>query len=310
MRVLSLATNGRSRFYQQQIERLRDRGHAVDMMVIPQSDSGESRSVVAYARYYVRALAATPRGYDVVHANYGLTAPPAVVQPFAPTVVSLWGSDLMGRYGSVSRTACRFADAVVVMSEEMSALAGLDCHVIPHGVNMDLFRPLPRGFARSAVEWDPDHHHVLFPYSRDRAVKDFPRARRIVDAVNETVERPVELHTINGVPHDRMPLYFNAADALLLTSQREGSPNAVKEALACDCPVVATDVGDVADRLDGVFNTAVGDDDDELARRLAAILASGARPDGHASVAPLGIERQIDKLVEVYRSVADAPERQ
>ena len=310
MRVLTLATNGRSRFYRQQVAGLRDRGHAVDAMVVSQpDDAAESRSVATYARYYARVLAAARRGYDVVHANYGLTAPPAVAQPFAPTVVSLWGSDLMGRYGAVSRTAARFADAVVVMSEEMASLVDLDCHVIPHGVDTDLFRSLPREFARSAVGWDPDRHHVLFPYPRDRAVKDFPRARRIVDAAGDAVERSVELHTISGVPHARMPVFYNAADALILTSRREGSPNAVKEALACDCPVVATDVGDVAERLDGVAHTAVGDDDDDLARRLAAILASGSRPDGHAAVAPLSIERQLDGIVDVYRSVADAPDR-
>ena len=309
MRVLSLATNGRSRFYRQQVAGLRDRGHAVDAMVVSQRDAGESRSVATYARYYARVLAAARRRYDVIHANYGLTAPPAVAQPFAPTVVSLWGSDLMGRYGAVSRTAARFADAVVVMSEEMAALADLDCHVIPHGIDTDLFRALPREFARDEVGWDSDRHHVLFPYPRDREVKDFPRARRIVDAADDTVERPVELHTISGVPHDRMPVYYNAADALLLTSRREGSPNAVKEALACDCPVVATDVGDVAERLDGVAHTAFGDDDEELARRLATILASGDRPDGHAAVASIAVERQLDRLTEVYRSVADAPDR-
>ena len=310
MRVLTLATNGRSRFYRQQVAGLRDRGHAVDAMVVSQpDDAAESRSVATYARYYARVLAAARRGYDVVHANYGLTAPPAVAQPFAPTVVSLWGSDLMGRYGGVSRTAVRFADAVVVMSEEMAALVDRDCHVIPHGIDTELFRPIPREFARSEAGWEPDRHHVLFPYPRDREVKDFPRARRIVDAAGDAVERPVELHTISGVPHARMPVFYNAADALLLTSRREGSPNAVKEALACDCPVIATDVGDVADRLDGVTHTAVDDDDDQLARRLAGVLASGARPDGRAAIAPLGVERQLDRLVEVYRSVADAADR-
>ncbi|MDZ5810226.1 glycosyltransferase family 4 protein [Halorubrum sp. AD140] len=306
VRVLSLVTNGRSRFYRQQIAGLRERGHTVDALAVPRAGTeSDSRSVGAYARYYPRAFAAARRGYDVVHANYGLTAPPAVAQPFAPVVVSLWGSDLMGRYGAVSRLAARFADEVIVMSGEMAGLLASDCHVIPHGIDLETFRPLPRSVACAEVGWRSDRRHVLFPYPPDRGVKDFPRARRIVDAAADELDRAVELHTVTGVPHARMPWHFNAADALLVTSRREGSPNSVKEALACDCPVISTDVGDVAERLDGVSHSAVAADDAELAARLADALAAETRSDGRASVASLGIERQLDRVETVYRSALD-----
>jgi len=77
-----------------------------------------------------------------------------------------------------------------------------------------------------------------------------------------------------------MPTLFNAADVLLLTSDREGSPNTVKEAMACNLPVVATDVGDVRSRLDGVANSHVAAiDDDRLADAVEAVLRRGQRSD-------------------------------
>ncbi|MWV65484.1 glycosyltransferase [Halorubrum sp. JWXQ-INN 858] len=313
MRVLSLVTNDRARFYRQQTAGLRDRGHVVDTLAVPGSrdesgDSVDHRPMSAYLKYYPRAVREAFRGYDLVHANYGLTAPPAVVQPSCPVVLSLWGSDLMGEYGWLSRACSRAAEEVVVMSEEMAGYLDGDCHVVPHGIDLRRFRPLPADAARRELGWRDDAAHVLFPYPSSRGVKDFPRARGIVDdvAAADELDRPVEIHTVSGVPHDRMPWYMNAADALLLTSKREGSPNSVKEALACDLPVVSTDVGDVRSRLRGVTPSAVSDDDAELVAALTRILHAGERSDGRESIAHLGLEHQLTRIERIYRSALDA----
>lgn len=309
MQILSLVSNSDSKFYSQQVAGLRDRGHVVDTLAVPgrRRENGsdlEARSVTTYARYYVRAVAAQLGEYDLVHAHYGLTAPPAVVPTGHPVVLTLWGSDLMGEYGWLSRTCSRFADAVVVMSEEMADQLDGDCRVIPHGVDFDQFRPMDRAEARAELGWDPDAHHVLFPYGPSREVKDFPRARRVVERARSEIDAPVELQTMTGVAHERVPRYMNAADALLLASKREGSPNTVKEALACNCPVVATDVGDVAERLDGVAHSRTASDDAELADALVETLRAGERSDGREAIRDLSLENQIDRVESVYRSVA------
>lgn len=309
MRILSLVSNSDSKFYRQQVDGLRARGHTVETVAVPgrRAENGgelERRSVPVYLKYYLRAVAAKSGEYDLVHANYGLTAPPALAPPFHPVVLSLWGSDLMGEYGWLSRVCSRFSDAVVVMSEEMADHLGTECHVVPHGVDFDRFRPLPRTRARAELEWDPDAHHVLFPYAPSRDVKDFPRAKRIVERLRSRLDEPVELQTMSGVPHDRVPLYMNAADAALLTSKREGSPNTVKEALACNCPVIATDVGDVAERVDDVAHSTAASDDDVLASTLLAALRAGERSDGREAVRDLRLERQLDRIEGVYRSVS------
>jgi len=303
VRILTLVGNDHSGFFKQQVAGIRKRGHEVDVLPLPGYSKEVDRTVATYARYYVRAVVSAFGGYDIVHANYGLTAPPAIVQALRPTVVTLWGSDLMGTYGSVSRLCARFADEVIVMSEEMAAAYGHDCHVIPHGVDLDLFRPHATAVTKRELGWDPDAKHVLFPYDTDRAVKDFPRAERLVDRIRSSIDGPVVLHTISGVEHRSMPRYMNAADVLLLTSKREGMPNSVKEAMACNLPVVATAVSDLPMLLSDVSPSIAHADDDVLADALLDILRSTGRSDGRVAVKPLGVNAQIEKLESVYLSL-------
>ena len=305
LRVLSLVTNHRARFYLQQIESLRARGITVDIVTVPDSADG-SRAPTDYARFYAAALRASRGSYDVVHANYGLSAPPAVLQWFHPTVVSLWGSDLLGTYGSVGRWSARLADEVIVMSPEMAAELDCECHVIAHGIDLDRFRPEPQAVCQADLGWDDESYHVLFPYPESRGVKNYPRAERIVADAESRLDRPAELHTVSGVPHEEMYMYMNAADVLLLTSRREGSPNSIKEAMACNLPIVSVDVGDVADRLDGVAQTRVHTTDSDLTDSLVAFLVAGEPSNGREHVRDISLRSQIDRLVDVYHRAIES----
>lgn len=309
MNVLNLVTNPDAQFFEQQVETLAGLGVSADTVAVPgdrrtTDDVSESRSPLDWLQFYPRVLRASLGDYDVVHANYGLTAPAALAQPRRPVVLSLWGSDLLGSVGWLSRLCARAADAVIVMSDEMAAaLDPIDSHVIPHGVDTRRFRPLPRRFARERVGWDGDTAQVLFPYAARRPVKDYPRAEAVVAAARERLDEDVELRTLHGVAHDRMPLYVNAADALLLTSKREGSPNSVKEAMACNCPVVATDVGDVRTLLGDVTASHVCRTDEELVDGLVDVLVRGERSDGRAHIEPYSLDRMGERIVDVYESV-------
>ncbi len=308
MRVLNLVPTRESRFFQQQVAHLRDRGVEQTTLAVPgrkEYDDGDTstRSPLDYARLYPRVLEESFGDYDLIHANYGLTAPHAVLQPNLPVVVSLWGTDLMGKYGWVSKLCSRFADETVVMSPVMADVLGGDCRVIPHGVDLEKFQPAPQSDAREELGWRDDAYHVLFPYPPERGVKDYPRAERVADGARDRLDGELALHAVTGVPHDEMPTYMNGADALLLTSRREGSPNAVKEALACNLPVVATDVGDVATRLDGVTHSRACSTDAELVDALADALAADERSNGREVVREVSIERTNERLYDVYREV-------
>lgn len=309
MHVLNLVTNPDAPFFEQQVAALRRRGVTsttlgVDGERLVTDDDEGSRSVLDYARFYGRVLRMSTATYDVVHANYGLTAPMALAQPNRPVVVSLWGSDLLGDLGRVSRWGARRADAVIVMSQEMADRLDVECHVIPHGIDLTLFRPIPRRQARESVGWRDDARHVLFPYAVQKPIKDHPRAERVVERARTRRDEEIVLQTLHDVPHGRMPLYLNAADALLLTSKSEGSPNSVKEALACNLPVVATDVGDVREHLSGVDPSHVCENDEALVDGLVDVLERGDPADGRAAVTALGLDRMAERIQSVYHSVS------
>src|SRR5262249_36844582 len=134
--------------------------------------------------------------------------------------------------------------------------------------------------ARRAVGWDPAATVVLFAASRHRPVKRFDRALAAVARLRG-LGVDARLESMEGIPPERVPCYFNAADCVLLTSQHEGSPNAIKEAVACGCPVVAVPVGDLPEILNGVTPSRVAAAEPEaIAAALAEVLSERRRSNG------------------------------
>jgi len=305
MRVLSLTPSADSNAYRRRRDAL-DRLGVETTTVSPSgthAPGGASRSPLDYAACYPRVLRESFDDYDLVHAVQGVVAPLALAQPVRPVVLSLWGTDLFGRLGPLSRWCARRAGAVVVMSPEMERRLDVAAAVVPHGVDLDRFRPRDRSAARAELGWEDDTAHVLFPAHPARAVKNYPRARRVVAAVRDRLDDRVSLDVLNGVPHDAVPAHMNAADALLLTSDHEGSPNTVKEALACNLPVVSTAVGDVAARIDGVAPGAVCRSDAELVDALTRVLRERSRSNGRDAVRGLTPDRMARRLYGVYEEV-------
>jgi glycosyltransferase involved in cell wall biosynthesis len=300
MNVLSLVTYPKG-FYTEEIAALRDKNVSVDVVDISGLETNDNRSIRNYLDFYLDVLGKTFGDYDLVHANYGLTVPFALAQRHRPIVVSLWGSDLMGSLDWVSKESVRFCDEVIIMSEEMEQTLGREAHIIPHGVDFETFRPMEQREARESIGWDPDGTYVLFPYDPTRDVKNYPLAERVVEAVQQELGREIELRAVFNVDHEDVPLYMNAADALLLTSRREGFPNSVKEALACNLPVVATDVGGIRTRLDPVANSYSCGTERDLVARLTDVLASGDRSDGRQQAADLSVDRSTDRIIDVYQ---------
>ncbi|WP_226479758.1 glycosyltransferase [Natrinema amylolyticum] len=306
MHVLTLTTNADAPFMTQQLAALEERG--VSFTTVPvagEVDADTDRSPTDYVRTVPRVVREAGNGYDLIHAHYGLTAPMALAQLRQPVVLSLWGSDVHGPIAPVSKLSAPFCDEVVVMSEEMRETLGRDCTVIPDGVDLEKFRPEPQDKAKTRVGWDDeDAYEVLFPYSPARGVKNYPRAERVVSVVDNLLKRPVRLRTVHGVDHDAVSDYMNAADALLLTSDSEGSPNSVKEALACNLPVVAVDVGDVRERLAGVDPSHVAASDEDLISGLIDVLERGERSNGREAAREVSIDRTADQMLQVYERVA------
>jgi glycosyltransferase involved in cell wall biosynthesis len=308
MRTLHLTT-GRRSFFDQQIASLRSRGIDCTVLEVPGEYTADSpRSLADYLLYYPQVLKHGLDDYDVIHANNGLTAPFALSQPNRPVVVTFWGSDLMSDrtwLSTLSRASASMADQVILPSHELSEYIDCGYSYLPFPVDTQQFRPIDRHTARRRVGWDPDERIVLFPYDPDRPEKDYERAARIV----ESADVEVTLRTVTGKSHAEMPYYLNASDAVLVTSKRESGPMIVREAAACNVPVVATDVGFIGETLADVSQSAVCRSDPELAGSLELILANDRQPKARDTVADLDPDRFGSQLERLYRSVAESPVR-
>ena len=207
-------------------------------------------------RAYARAAAELRRRcrgtrFDVVHAHFGLTAWPARVPRAAVHAVTLHGTDLVHpRSRAITLAALPLTDLVAVVSEPLASLVprwatrGRAPAVLPCGVDLGRFVAIDRTQARAALGLDPAGRYLLFAADPARPEKRVDRARAVAGDVT--------LLTLGAVAPSEVPLYVNAADAVLVTSERESFGLAALEALACDVPVLSTPVGVAPEALAGL----------------------------------------------------------
>lgn len=267
---------------------------------------------------YVRAWAQLhhrirSKPYHLIHAQFGQSGLLAI-PPSLPLVVTFRGSDLEGIIGSngrntlagralqvASQIVARTADEVIAVSESLAQhLPRRKLHIIPSGIDLNLFRPLDSREARERLNLPTERRLVLFAANPRNFRKRYALAQAVVERLRNNHD--VELLVAHGVPHETMPLYMSASDVLLLTSLHEGSPNVVKEALACNLPVVSTDVGDVRARIQGIDGCAIVDDDvEQIAAVLDTLLKRNMRSESRKSVLPLDETLLTEQIIDVYK---------
>jgi glycosyltransferase involved in cell wall biosynthesis len=170
---------------------------------------------------------------------------------------------------------------------------------------LERFKPLDQQSCRDQLGWKPRRFHILFPGSRD-PVKRPALARAAVAAIKD-LEVCAEIHYIRDVPNCDVPIWLNASDALLLTSLHEGSPTIVKEALACNVPVVSVNVGDVAERIQGIEGCYIAQPQPgDIAAKLALVYHGPRRVPGRGRIQGLSLERIGGLLKETYTAILDA----
>lgn len=254
-------------------------------------------------------------GPDLVHAHYGtITGLFTVVVSSAPVVITFHGSDLnptptdgrlrdlMGRL--CSQFAAYFAAGIICVSEGLRQRLWWrreEVQVLPMGVDLAVFKPMDKATCRTGLGWGEHERFVLFN-ANNPALKRMDIAERTIALL---IERgiPAKLQLLTGgVGPDRIPALMNACDALLLCSDREGSPTMVKEAMACGLPVVTSDVGDVRDRLRDVRPGAVvAQDANALADALEPVLRAPSRSNGRSLAERNGIDAAvIDRLTHRF----------
>lgn len=245
---------------------------------------------------------------DVVNAHYSYSGFMARLATKKPVVCSLMGSDLL-QVGWFMRLLTRFFyrwlwNATIVKSAGMQKLFP-QSHLIPNGVDFANFREIPKPEAFQKTKFDPTCKHILF-VSQDpsSAVKNFSLAEAGVRLLNIP---SVQLHVVTNRSFAELPYYYSVADLLLLTSLSEGSPNVIKEAMACNCPIVSTNVGDVREVMAQTEGTYICmSEPRDVAEKIQQALDFGRRTNGRYKIQHLDSEIIAQKIHAIYQSVVDA----
>ena len=308
-------------FVAAQVESLRRAGVGVEVLHLDRRQAG--RHVYRGLRKKVKGFVAATDP-DVVHVMYGGVMADAVTRAIGdrPVLVSYCGTDLLGgrgngalddlalRYGVLaSRRAARRADGVIVKSRNLldalpRSVDDSRVWIVPNGVDLARFHPRDRSESQKTLGWTGARRHVLFPAPAERPEKRFVLAQAAVAHHNQHGDN-VELHALSNVPHDDVPVWLNAADVVLLTSAHEGSPNVVKEALACNVPVVSVNVGDVRERIEGVDGCFIADPSPEdISAKLTMALQRREPIEGRGRVADLSLEGVADRVRTIYATLS------
>lgn len=282
-------------------ESLKKFGVSVEYFII------QGKGVKGYSKNAIRLRKhLKSKKYDAVHAHFVFSAFVATLAGAKPLVVSMMGSDT-AKTGIIKKIT-RFLQKNVwgftlVKSEKMKTELGVDdLLVLPNGVNFEHFKPINREESIAQIGWNPEKRYVLFGSNSSRPEKNFDLAQKAFNALNLP---NIELKTLVNVPFEQVPFYYSAADVVLLTSHREGSPNVIKEAMACNRPIVVTPVGDVKKVIGDTAHCHIVDaEKNKVAAALSEILSLPyLSTNGRNQVSWLNQDEIALKLIDIYKGL-------
>jgi teichuronic acid biosynthesis glycosyltransferase TuaC len=293
-----------------QMESLRSFGVDYDVVFV---NGRESRWNYLRGVFEVRRRLAVER-FDLIYAHFGLSGWVARFQGKVPVVVKFMGDDVLGQfdwrgrvtlmgrfYQASSILLARWIEGAIVMSTEMKQkLRREDACIMPPGINLEVFKPLDRDECRKALGLDAGKKYVFFPYDISVARKRFDLVQEAVRLARAEVPE-LEILQVAGIAQQKLPMYYNAADMLVLPSQAEGSPNAVKEAMAVNLPVICADVGDARDLIgptEGCF--IVSREAGAIARKIIEVCRRNAPTNGREWISQWSLQSAAGKVLSVY----------
>lgn len=305
MRILVVASHNKGRFAPfilEQTEALKRNGCEIVFFGL------QGKGIIGYLKN-LSALKREIKEFkpDVIHAHYGLSGLFANMQRRIPVVTTYHGSDINDE--SVLRFSkmaiCLSAWNVFVSTKTLEiARPKKKYSLIPCGIDLSDLQLTEKSAARQKVNLSAEKKYVLFAGAFDNKVKNAPLAK---EAVSLLCDNNVELLELKGYSRDEVTLLMCAADAFLMTSFTEGSPQVVKEALACGCPIVSVDVGDVKERTQGVEGCYVAKtrEPQELAELLRNAMTFERKTKGRERILADGLDncQVAAKLTDIYQII-------
>jgi len=255
--------------------------------------------------------------YDAIHAHYSLIGLVALLSfSRKPIVLSLMGSDTYGDYDIngkripksyipmlITQMIQPFVNAIIVKSENLYKYVYRPkiTSLIPNGVNFNRFHPMDQKECRKKLSLPIDKKIILFLANANDPRKNYQllhKAEPLIKCNNTKIINPFPIENKD------FPLYLNACDVFVLTSYNEGSPNVIKEAMACNCPIVATDVGDVKEVISGVEGCFLATFmENDLANKIDRALNITGRTGGRKHIDRLRDDKVAQKLIKIYNSL-------
>lgn len=304
--------NGIVPFIRSQGDSLKRKGIHLDFFSI------KGKGLKNYIRHiYILKKILKKNKYDIIHAHYGLCGIVAYLAGGRESlIVSFMGDDLIGENRldgsytwlgnlivSINKWFARkkFRTVIVKSAQMQKILGNTNSIVLPNGVDFKRFYPVDKQDARKKLEISREERMILFVGDPGRPEKNFPLAEHAAALLPGD---SCKLRVIQGVPHEALNRYYNAADVCLLTSFHEGSPNVIKEAMACNCPIVSTDVGDIREILGntkGCYITSFYPED--IAFNIESALAFNQRTRGREEIKHLEINAIAERIIKVYNEV-------
>jgi teichuronic acid biosynthesis glycosyltransferase TuaC len=286
-------------FILEQSEALEKMGQTVHFFGI------QGHGIWGYVRNY-KGLKRIIQDYkpDVIHAHYGLSGLLATLQRRVPVVTTFHGSDINNRKVlPFSKIAMRLSAYTIFVSQKNVDIARptKKFALLPCGVNSDNFRMLSKHNARLQLHLDATKTYVLFAGSFSNRVKNPELAQKAIALLKN-----VELIELKGYSREEVNYLMHAVDVALMTSHTEGSPQFVKEVMACGCPLVSVDVGDVKEVTAGVEGCyIVSREAEEIAEKLQIALNFKGRTHGRERIMELGLENRkvAETIVAIYKKI-------
>ena len=243
---------------------------------------------------------------DIVHAHYGLCGALAVLQRRVPVVITFHNGETLTWKGKVISSAaawlCKHRIFVAQHIHDKLFRTPRTYDIIPCGIDLDQLPIIDKNDAMKEMNLSSDVPNILFGGCFSNARKNYPLAKEAIDKLGF----PVNLIEMKGFNRHQVNCLLCGCDLFLLPTKSEGSPQVIKEALACNCPIVATGVADIPELLSGVDNCFVTDfDAEEIASRIREILETGRRSNGRSRIDAMGLDNSdvAKKIIKIYERV-------
>jgi teichuronic acid biosynthesis glycosyltransferase TuaC len=246
---------------------------------------------------------------EIIHAHYSLCCIVATFASRKPIVASLMGSDVMSNWLMIlilRFLSKYFWKATIVKSKSMKEQINLNhTHIIPNGVDLSFFKPLDQLECKKKVSFDTSKKQILFMADPSRYEKNYELALAAYQTLQENFDDTIELKVVHGVEHQQVLYYINAADVVLLTSRWEGSPNVIKESMACNVSIVSTRVGDVEDMISTTKGCFLAEStSQDISDKLEFALTFNGRTDGRGNILHLDSKLIAGNIISIYEKVS------